>query len=429
MTKKVLIITYYWPPAGGPGVQRVLKFAKYLPEFGWEPIILTVKNGDYPAIDESLEKDIPPTLKVFKTKTLEPFTIYKLLTGGKKSDKIDTYVLKRENKSLIHNISVWIRNNLFIPDARIGWYPFAVKAAKRIIIKEKPDIILSSSPPHSLQLVAKKISRKYNLPWVEDLRDPWEEIAFNQGNKRTQLAKYLDSKLELSTFKNAQSIVTISNDIANTIKHKSNNNNCHVIYNGYDFETEYYADQNKDLTIVYSGTIGETRIPYAFLEAAQQFIGRETSLKIKFVGFTCDKLREEVDRLELNNYVDYLGYVTNSESIKELQNASVLLLIIDNVPNNKGIVTGKVFEYIGCKKPILAIGNTVGDASKILEEYDCGKMFDYADVDGILEYLELLNASMQNNSKLHTFKNSDSFSRKNLTKKLADILNKTTKWG
>ncbi|MDA3871426.1 MAG: glycosyl transferase family 1, partial [Candidatus Marinimicrobia bacterium] len=170
--KKVLIITYYWPPAGGPGVQRVLKFAKYLPQFGWQPIILTVKNGEYSAIDESLIKEIPKECIVYKTKTFEPYNLYKKFVGKKKDEKLPTYILNtNKNDNLNNKIAKWIRANLFIPDARIGWISHIVREGMKIIEKENPDIIFSSSPPHSLQIGAKKLAKKSGLKWVADFRD------------------------------------------------------------------------------------------------------------------------------------------------------------------------------------------------------------------------------------------------------------------
>ena len=171
--KKVLIITYYWPPAGGPGVQRVLKFAKYLPQFGWEPVILTVENGNFPAVDEGLLGEVPDNLKVYKTKTLEPFAIYNKLQGKDKTSAVDTFTITKSGKSFKDKLGNAIRSYFFIPDARKGWKPFAVKAGLDIIKKEKIDLIFSSSPPHSLQLIAKDLAKKTQLPSVADFRDPW----------------------------------------------------------------------------------------------------------------------------------------------------------------------------------------------------------------------------------------------------------------
>src|SRR5690606_13755203 len=202
--KKVLIITYYWPPAGGSGVQRVLKFAKYLPEFGWEPVILTVENGEYPALDSSFEDDIPKGMKVYKTKALEPFHVYKALTGQSRDSKIDTNILKSESENLREKISKWIRLNIFIPDARIGWMAYAVRQGMEIIENENISLIISTSPPQSLQLSAMRIARKSKKPWVADFRDPWTSIAYYQKSKRFALTKKLDHYLEKKVLQSCQ---------------------------------------------------------------------------------------------------------------------------------------------------------------------------------------------------------------------------------
>jgi hypothetical protein len=192
--KKVLIITYYWPPAGGPGVQRVLKFVKYLPELGWQPLVLTVKKGEYPAIDETLAKNIPPECKVFKTNIFEPSDLYKRFLGMDDKAKIPTAVLADNNPGLKKQIANLIRLNFFIPDAKIGWKKFAVEEGLKIIETEKPDLIFSSSPPPTVHLIAKKLAAKTNLKWVADFRDPWTDIHYYEKQPRLFFAKYLDRK-------------------------------------------------------------------------------------------------------------------------------------------------------------------------------------------------------------------------------------------
>ena len=221
--RKVLIIAYYWPPAGGAGVQRVLKFAKYLPQFGWEPVILTVETPDSPIEDYSLLEDIPPNTKVYKTKALEPFNFYKKVTGRKKEEKISSDILVDNSRSsFVEKLSKWIRLNLFIPDAKIGWIPYAVKNGLKIINDENIDLIFSSSPPHTIQKIGKKLSKKSKLKWVADFRDPWMEIVHYQNVRRNFITKYIDSKLEKSILKTADGITTISKEIVNLFNFSCN---------------------------------------------------------------------------------------------------------------------------------------------------------------------------------------------------------------
>lgn len=429
--KKVLIITYYWPPAGGAGVQRVLKFAKYLPQFGWQPIILTVENPDCPVIDETLLNDIPAECKIYKTKAIEPFEIYKKLTGKEKNYKIPSDVItKSTNLSFTEKISKWIRINLFIPDAKIGWKYFAVKEGLKIIKNEKVDLIFSTSPPHTVQLIAKKLARLTKLKWVADFRDPWLEIVHYQNSKRNFFTKLIDQNLEKKVLQNADSIITISDDIVNLFQSKIGEKNYFVIPNGFD-ESDFHEIEkvkNKNFTIAYTGVITKTRVPFVFLSALKKIINEDKITNIKFIiaGKTCTEFTDEVKKLNIENYVEEKGFLPHHESTNILQNADVLLLIIDDVQNNKGFLTGKIFEYLGSKKPIFAIGPIDGNANEIIIKADCGKMVDYKDQENAYNLLKEMHNNWQNNSFFYKF-NIEEYSRKNLTKKLAEIFDEEIK--
>lgn len=429
--KKVLIITYYWPPAGGAGVQRVLKFAKYLPQFGWQPIILTVDNPDCPVIDETLLKDIPAECKVYKTKAIEPFELYKKLTGKDKNYKIPSDVItKSTNLSLTERISKWIRINLFIPDAKIGWKYFAVKEGLKIIKNEKVDLIFSTSPPHTVQLIAKKLAKLTKLKWIADFRDPWLEIVHYQNLKRNFLTKIIDKNLEKKVLHNADSIITISDDIINLFKSKIGEKKYFIIPNGYD-ETDFQQiekSKNDIFTIAYTGVITKTRIPYVFLSALKRFVAENHITNIKFIiaGKTCNEFVSQVKKFNLENFVEGKGFLPHHESTNILQNADVLLLIIDDVPNNKGFLTGKIFEYLGSKKPIFAVGPVDGNANEIIIEADCGKMVNYNDEESAYILLKVMYNNWLNNSFNYKFE-IEKYSRKNLTKKLSEVFDEEIK--
>ena len=429
--KKVLIITYYWPPAGGAGVQRVLKFAKYLPQYGWKPIILTVENPDCPVMDETLLKDIPPECKVYKTKAIEPFELYKTLTRKDKNFKIPSDVItKSTNLSLTEKISKWIRINVFIPDAKIGWKYFAVKEGLKVIRKEKVDLIFSTSPPHTVQLIAKKLAKFTKLKWVADFRDPWMEIVHYQNLKRNFLTKIVDRNLEKKVMLNADSLITISDDIVDLFKSKIGNKKYFVIPNGFD-ESDFHSNErekNDIFTIAYTGVITKTRVPYVFLSSMKKFIHDEKIENFRFVvaGKTCAEFVNEVKKLNLENYVKEKGFLPHSESTSILQNSDVLLLIIDDVPNNKGFLTGKIFEYLGAKKPIFAIGPVYGNANEIIKKSDCGKMLDYKDEEGAYNLFKEMYNNWLNSTFNYKF-DVEEYSRKNLTKKLSQIFDEEIK--
>jgi Glycosyltransferase Family 4 len=429
--KKVLIVIYYWPPAGGAGVQRALKFVKYLPQFGWEPVVLTVTNPDSPVDDASLLKDIPEGVKVYKTKSLEPFEIYKKFIGKKSNSKIPGDVLvSKGNQSIKEKIANWIRLNVFIPDAKIGWKYFAVKEGLKIIEKENIDLIFTTSPPHTVQLIGKSLAAKSGLRWIADFRDPWMEIVYYQNVKRSWLTTKIDSWLEQNVFSKADAVITISNDMIRLFKTKAMKQLFYLIPNGFDESdfNDYNKTKNENFTISYTGSISKDRVPYILFSALDKLINNDElkNISLNFAGRYCPEFNDEIKKFNLDNIADLKGFVPHKESTQILQNADVLLLVVDNVPDNKGFLTGKLFEYMGTKKPIFAIGPVDGDAHNFLKESNSGTMVNYSDVDGAYNLLKEMYSNWVKNSSPYTYE-IEQFSRKNLTKKLAEVFEEIIK--
>ena len=435
--KKVLIITYYWPPAGGPGVQRVLKFAKYFPEFGWKPIILTVQNGEYPAYDESLFEDIPPECKVYRTPSIEPFSVYKKFTGMKKDEAIPVATLTEKRIGWKKKIAHWIRLNLFIPDAKIGWIPFAIKAGKHIIENEKPDVVFSSSPPPTVHLIAKALARWSKIKWVADFRDPWTGIHYYEKQKRSKLTTDIDKKLEKSVLENARKITTISSGyITHDFKKQCCEEKYSVIYNGYD-ENDFSTistEFNSDLfEICHLGSIGIERNPKTFLSAVKKLIEDKSiaaqSIRFLLIGKIDRIIQKEIQALELADIIQYINYLHHKQALEKTSSANALLLLITNSPNNNIIVPGKTFEYLRLNKPIIALGPSKSEVSDILERYTHSGVIEYNDTDTISKrLLSLYNDWKERSSaekKLHP--SIDIFSRKKQSHQLADIFNTLVK--
>ncbi len=425
--KKALIVTYYWPPAGGPGVQRVLKFTKYLPEFGWEPIVLTVEKPDAPIYDESLINDVSKQCKVYRSKGFEPFDLYKKFTG-KTDENIPNDVLIKKDVSFKEKFAKWVRANLFIPDAKIGWLHSAVKKGLEIIEKENIDIIFSSAPPPTVAMIGRKLSQKTGLKWVSDFRDPWLEIVYYQSLKRSKITVTLDSYLEKQCMRKANVITTISDEMAKLFNSKAGSEKSVVIPNGFD-EDDFYAEEfpkNKSFTIAYTGTISKDRVPYPLLKALLKAKDDELNVRLKFAGRFCPEFYDEIKKLNIEDLFEITGFVPHSESTKILQSSDALLLIVDNVPDNKGFLTGKMFEYLGCRKPIFAIGPLDGDANKIIQETGAGEMVGYKDDEGAYNLLKKLFIEWE--TGVNTFKFIvDKYSRRNLTQKLVEIFEEMTK--
>jgi len=426
--KKVLIITYYWPPSGGAGVQRMLKFVKYFPQFEIEPIVITVdeSKASYQIIDKTLIDDIPSNVRVYRTSTFEPFEFYKII--GNKKEIPHSGFANETNPSLFQKFMRFIRGNFFIPDARKGWNKYAYNKAKEIINNEKIDAIITSSPPHSTQLIGLKLKKKFNMLWISDLRDPWTDIYFYKQLYHTKLARIIDAYFERKVLENSDAVIVVSDSIKKLFKNKSDKvfeNKIYVIPNGFDeddFLIKNFSKNSDEFIITYTGTYADIYFIDGFLYAFQKFISEfsNSKIKLKFIGKISESLIKKVNDLKIEKYVEFNDYLPHKESVNELINSSLLLLIIPKMDNNEGILTGKLFEYLGSGMQILCIGPVEGDASKIIKECNAGKTFDYYDSNNIFNYLREVYLSQ----KIYKpdFDKINFFSRKNLTKKISELI-------
>lgn len=426
--KKVLIITYYWPPSGGAGVQRMLKFVKYFPEFKVEPLILTVdeNKASYQLIDNSLKNDIPTNIKIFKTSTFEPFGFYKIL--GKKKEIPHSGFANESNPSIFQKLMRFIRGNFFIPDARVGWNQYAYKMAVKIIENETIDAVITSSPPHSTQLIGLKLKNKYKIKWIADLRDPWTDIYYYKQMYHTKLAETIDKKYEKKVLENSDAIIVVSKNIKEIFKSKTEtdiDNKIHIIPNGYDEDDfdRVINFESDEFMITYTGTYADIYQIDGFLNAFKKFIleFQNSNIKLRFIGKISDTLPEKITNLKLNNYVEFNDYLPHKDSVKELLKSSALLLIIPKMEKNEGILTGKLFEYLGSYKPIICLGPLNGDAAKIINQCNAGEVFDYENSNNIFDYLRKIY--LNRNNIVCNYLEINKYTRKNLTKKLTEIIN------
>ena len=381
MSNKVLIITYYWPPSGGPGVQRILKFVKYLPEFGWEPVVLTVNAGEYPAVDRSLEEEIPPGCQVFKTNSVEFYRLFKWLTGRRREDKIETFVLVRnKNLTWLEKLLHWVRNNLFIPDARIGWYPFAIRKGMEIIRTFKPRVIFTCSPPHSLHLIGRRLSSRSGLKWVADFRDPWTQAFYDKGIKRISWAEQIHRNLEQAVLYKADVLTSVSTGVKTLLGSAPEiTSKVKVLLNGYDPDDFNYVIKSRSdkLRIVYTGHVAPTQNPINLWQALSEL---DTELlddfEIRFFGSTDKTVIERAHAMGLHRQIHFNSYIPHYRVIQEISNAEVLLLLIPETYST-GILTGKLFEYMGSQNRILGIGDPEGEAARLIKKCKAGHMYSY----------------------------------------------------
>ncbi|MCK6623025.1 MAG: glycosyltransferase [Calditrichaceae bacterium] len=384
--KKVLIIAYYWPPAGGPGVQRVLRFVNYLPQFGWQPVVLTVEKGDYPAIDESLLGKIPPECKVYKTPILEPHRLYRKFTGKARDEKLPTYVLTpKSGDSFKDRFAKWLRRNVFIPDSRIGWIPGAVKAGGEILQSESIDLIFSSSPPHTVQLIAKKLARRSGKKWIADFRDPWTEAFWAKDLPKTALSKRIDLSLEKSVLRAADAVTTVSAGVAQMFAAKAGNR-YRIIHNGFE-PPEIQKNRSETFRIMFSGHLSKHQPPEALFRAVDLLPeALKAKTEIVFVGNVFEGF-EEIFRRYRHLNVQRKPYLPHRELMQYGQGVAVLFNPIVRIDYAESIVGAKLYDYLALRKPILAVGDRPGISEAILQETGSGKVLAYEDIEGIAGFL------------------------------------------
>ena len=429
--KKVLVITYYWPPSGGAGVQRMLKFVKYMPSFNVEPFVLTIHEDKafYPMKDTSLLKDIHPDLKITKTQNTEILKVFSGLLGKK---EVPHSGFANHNKNTFASkVLRFLRGNLLIPDARKSWINSAYKEACKLIEQEKIDTIIISTPPHSSQIVGLKLKKKYpKLKWIADLRDPWTDIYYYKDLLHTSWAKKIDLKYEREVVQQSDSILVVSKGIKEMFadKYKGTTNKIHVIPNGFDeddFKVTSHPPTNEFL-ISHTGTIAESYNPKIFFSALEKVVTaykEKCKIRVLFVGKTSPDFKAMGATYNVANYIEYKDYVPHQEVITYLKNTTCLLLIIAETANQKGLLSGKLFEYLAAKKPIIAIGPKAGDAEDILNLSEAGQLFSRNEEAQLVSYIEEKIEDWLKNPNLDLTHNKiDLYSRKNLTAQLCKII-------
>ena len=421
---KVLIITYYWPPAGGSGVQRWLKFVKYLRDFGIEPVVYTVENPKYPILDESLQSDIPKGIEVLKQPIIEPNSILSFF--GKK--KTESAGFLDPNPSFFGKVLQYIRANYFIPDARKYWIDPSVKYLKNYISKNNIDAIVTTGPPHSMHLIGLKLKQQLGVKWIADFRDPWTEIDYFHQLPLSKKAINKHHFLEQEVLLNADKVLVVGSTMNKN--YAKFNNNVVTITNGFDGEiitSETKLDSK--FTITHIGLMNSDRNPKMLWEVLTEIILENKDFsedfKLKLIGKVDSTVIEEITTNYLKKNVELIDYVSHNEAIEFQKKSQVLLLLLNNVPSAKGIITGKIFEYLMVNRPILAIAPLDGDLAEILNKTNAGKVVDFEDNETLKStILDLYSKYKKGNLRIDS-NNVEQFHRKELTNKLAEIIKNT----
>ena len=423
--KRVLVITYYWPPAGGSGVQRWVKFSKYLPSQGWQPVIYTPQNPDFGSIDESLLRDIPAEAEIIKRPICEPYGIYRKLTGSKGQIKVEANPGNGGKGSFLKKVSMWIRGNFFMPDPRCLWIRPSVKFLKKYLKEHPVDLIVSTGPPQSMHLIARKVSLATGIPWVADFRDPWTKIFYFKHLRLSRWARKKHHKLEQQVLDDATAIVAVSPMVQNDFAQMTSTP-VHLVTNGYD-ESDYQEAVEPDggFNVVHTGLLtaeGNPRELWKVLgdkcKKDSEFAGR---FRLILAGKTDSVVLESIYQAGLEATLTDLGYLDHDKAVLQQRKASVLILPIREEPETKAILPGKLFEYLAARKPILGVGTGEGAMATVLQETKAGRIFDWDDTAGISEYVDCLWETFRSGDEAVFEADIEKYSRGMTTRKMVEI--------
>lgn len=423
---KPLIISYYWPPAGGPGVQRWLKFSKYLTEFGIAPTVIVPSNPSYPFEDLSLVSEIPSDISIIKIPIWEPHHLAEWIYPKSKKFKAGQFDIPEKRKNLIAKLLIFIRGNLFIPDSRVFWVRRVSKFLGQYVQEHSFSHIITTGPPHSVHLIALCLKKKFpQMKWVADFRDPWTEISYHSSLMLTGFAQKKHKKLEREVLSQADLVISTSfTDRENFIRLGAKY--ALTITNGFD---DYPVEREKPNTdkfiVTYSGVLEQLRNPSpiwkAFSELVQEYPSLKNQLVLRFIGRVDEAILQELYQLGLTENIEQLGYLQHIKVVQKLYESHLLLLTNFTSDVGKGIIPGKLFEYISTGIPVLSFGPEGGDVAQILEECEAGIHFSTAN--SLEEIKIFIQSEFEKDRKLRTpHPNVSRFHRKTLTQKLIEAL-------
>lgn len=423
--KKVLIITYYWPPAGGPGVQRWLKFVKYLPEFNIEPIVYIPENPNYPIIDESLANEVSNQLTILKQPINEPYKLANKFSKGQSKTISKGIIPDYKKQSFVEKLMLFIRGNFFIPDARKNWIKPSVNYLLDYIKSNQINTVITTGPPHSLHLIGEQLKGELDINWIADFRDPWTTIGYHKKLKLTAIARKKHKYLEAKVLNTADQIVVTSNNTKQNFV-SITKKPIEVITNGYDNESIEKVDLDAKFSLSHIGSLLSDRNPEILWKVLEELTTNDkifdSLLQLNFIGSVSKEILRSLETHNLSKYISLKGYVSHTEAIKYQRQSQVLLLIEIDSEDTKCIIPGKLFEYMVSTRPIFAIGPEGSDVSHILKTTNTGQYFLYNDYEGIKKtILELFYAFRSGELKSHGI-GLQQYSRKALTSKLAELI-------
>lgn len=436
--KRVLIISYYWPPTGGSGVQRWVKFAKYLPSEGWQPVIYTPENPEQLAIDTSLEAEVPAEAEIIRRKILEPYEMYKkiLRRSGHSKEAVEVNPVNAQNKSFLQKVAMWVRGNLFRPDPRCMWIGPSVRFLKKYLAEHPVDLIVSTGPPQSMHMIGLKLSQATGLPWVADFRDPWTKIFYFKHLSMTKATERWHKKMETKVLDSADAVVAVSPLVQQDFQAMTMTP-VELITNGFD-ECDFDANRceaaaggpDKEFSVTHTGLFAADGNPTVLWEALSDKCHEDEAfrkaLKIKLIGKTDRQIIDAIEAGGLSENLVDMGYQPHGKAVEEQRQASLLILPLRKEPEYKAVLPGKLFEYLASWRPVLGIGQTDGAMSMILNTTKTGIVLNWEDKKSIRRFIDLCWSRHLDGNLTVEDADISQFTRRNLTRRMVELFEKTT---
>ena len=424
---KVLIITYYWPPAGGPGVQRWLKFVKYLPDYGIEPVVYIPENPTYPLIDKGLLAEVSPSVKIIKHRITEPYAWASAFSKGN-TKKISSGIIPNKKKqSVLQRLMLWVRGNVFIPDARVLWVKPSIKYLLHYIQENDIDTVITTGPPHSLHLIGLGLKKQLGINWLADFRDPWTTIGYHKQLKLSASAAAKHKNLEKEVLTTADTILVTSPTTKREFEALTTKP-ITVITNGYDVEKIAKQPLDDKFTLAHIGSFLSERNPTILWESLSELVTENaefgSAFQLKLIGAVSREVLDAIAKHKLGSYVNNLGYVSHEEAVVQQRKSQLLLLVEIDSEETKCIIPGKLFEYMVSERPILAIGPQGADYANIIKQTNTGVSVSYSEKESLKQtLLNYFEQYRQGKLQSHAI-GLQQYSRKNLTAQLAGLLKK-----
>ena len=434
--KRVLIISYYWPPTGGSGVQRWVKFAKYLPAEGWQPVIYTPENPEQLAVDASLEAEVPAEAEVIRRRIVEPYEMYKkmLRKSGHSKEAVEVNPVNAQNKSFLQKVAMWVRGNFFRPDPRCLWIRPSVKFLKKYLKDHPVDLIVSTGPPQSMHMIGRKLAKETGLPWIADFRDPWTKIFYFKHLSMTRATERWHHKMERKVLDEATAVVAVSPLVQQDFQAMTQTP-VELITNGFD-ECDFSAEKcpeaaggaGRDFVITHTGLFAADGNPTMLWEVLAHKCSScadfKKALKIKLVGKTDEQILKAIADAGLKDNLEDMGYQQHAVAVEQQRTASLLILPLRKEPEYKAVLPGKLFEYLASWRPVLGIGQTDGAMSMILNNTKTGLVLNWEDRKSIERFIDMCWEKHQTGNLTVDDADISQFTRRNLTHRMAQLFDK-----